>query len=500
MLATTGAAMLATSGRVSAQAPSTLRIAVPADVLSWDAIAHVHGAAMPLYRSVFDSPLIQSADKLKIVPNVVSSWKWLDAGKTLELTFRDDVYFHNGDKLTAEDFKFTYLDRLKAEPTLALAGVFGKVISDIEVKSPAVAVVHMTQVMPTVLNWFTSLANFIMPKDYFTRVGKEEFLKKPVGSGPYKLVEYQQGTRATFEAFDRYWGGKPQCQRVVFDVMKDPAARVAAIQSGTVDLSVTLPVREAMRLSAVAGLAGEVKPLTSVISILVRDIGDFANPDVRLAAHHAINKDAISKALFSGQAATLSVVGVPTMPGYDPGYAFSYDPAKARELLAKAGFTPEKPARITFYSTNGVQANDWEMARVITGMWKQVGIDAKLEALEVAKYFELNAAGKLPEATFWFWNGPMNDPEQFTGTLLNPDSRFSVLKSEDMKQKLAPLLVEFDQDKRIAGYKDVDRHAAESGYVIPMMQGVTGIAYKKDLQFDWFDTGWFEPWRISRKA
>ncbi len=485
-------------GRAIAQEGETLTIATPADVLSWDPIAHVHSTAMPLYRSVFDSPLIQSSDHLKIVPNVISAWKWADEGNTLELTFRDDVVFHNGDKLTAEDFKFTYFDRLQEDKKLALAGIFGETISSIEVKSPTEAVVHLKRVMPMALNWFTSLANFIMPKDYFTKLGREAFLKKPIGSGPYELVDYQQGSRLVLKAFDRYWNGAPKIKNLVFEVVKEPSARVAAIQSGNADFATGLPIREVQRLETVAGLTGEIKPITAVISVLVRDIGVFQDENVRMAAHLAINKAALSKAFSAGKAEVLSVPGVPTMPGYDSEFTIPYDPDRALELLKGAGFGPGSPASITFYSTNGVQPNDWEMARAIAGMWAQVGIEAKLEPMEVAKYFELNAAGKLPEATFWYWVGPGNDPEQFAGTLLNPDSRFSVIKRDDLRTKLEPLLREFDQEKRIAGYREVDRYAVENAYIIPLLQGTNGIAFKDNLRFQWFENGWYEPYRIEK--
>src|SRR5690606_26513491 len=118
------------------------------------------------YRSVFDAPLVQGPD-LKLGPNVITAWKWIGTdGKTLELTFRDDVTFHNGDKLTAEDFRFTYLERLAADQKLAIAAIFRDVFEDIEVVSPTKAIVKFKRVMPTVLDWWGSMNNLILPKRY----------------------------------------------------------------------------------------------------------------------------------------------------------------------------------------------------------------------------------------------------------------------------------------------------------------------------------------------
>jgi len=482
-----------------AQDVKTLRIATEQDVVTWDPVAHI-SSRMPILRSVFDSPMVQSVDNLKIVPSVVSEWKWLDEGHTLELTFRDDVYFHNGDKLTAEDFKYTYFTRPKADPKMALAWIYGGYISSIDVPSPTKAVVHWEKVMPIAINWLTSLANFIVPKDYFEKVGQEAFAKAPVGSGPYRLVEYQMGSRVVLEKFDKYWGETPEFDRVVFEITKDPASRIAAIQSGSVDIASVLPIREADRLSKLDGFEATIIPETSVFIIHLRDIGDFKDERVRVAANHAIDKEALNKALFLGHAVPMSLVGVPTMPGFDDSYKFPYDPEKARALLAEAGFSPSKPAKLTFFSTRGAKANDWEIARAITGMWKQVGIEATLEPVESATFHELNAAAKLPEATLWGWVGAANDPEQFSGILINPDSRFSVMKSDAMREKLAPLLHEFDEEKRLAGYQEADRFAVEHGLVIPVLQTVYTLVHKDNIEVPVPANGWYEPAKVALKG
>ncbi len=481
-----------------AQTGSVLRIATESDVLTWDPIAAI-GSRMPILRSVFDSPFVQKPEDMSIVPHVVRDWEWLDAGRTLKLTFRDDVVFHNGDKLTAEDFKFTYFDRPQAEPRLALAGVFNGYISGIEVTSPTEAIVHWAKVMPIAIDWMGSLANFILPKAYFQSVGAEGFVQKPVGSGPYRLEEYQPGARIVLAANPDYWAGRPAHDTVIFDVVREPSARVAAVQSGQADLATALPVREALRLDALPGITGRVEPGVRVFSLLVRDIGGFEDERVRLAAHHAIDKQALSQALYGGVARPVSVIGIPEMPSYDPDFVFPYDPEKARALLAEAGYSPDKPVEITFYSLNGIFPNDWELSRAITGMWARVGINAKLEQMDIPKFYELNPAGRLPEAVFWGWAGPANDPEQFTGTLLNPDSQFSVIKREDMREKLTPLLGEFDREARMAGYTDAARYAVEKGYVIPLLQAVEGFAYKDDIDFTYYPTGYYEPWRIGRR-
>src|SRR5262249_18302755 len=155
------------------------------------------------------------------------------------------------------------------------------VIKDIEVKSPTEAVIHFHKPMPTAVPWLTFLASFIVPKNYMEKVGLEEFYKKPVGSGPYKLVHYQHGSRIVFEANEKDCGRVPKIKNVTIDIVKEPAARVAAAQSGRADIAVDVPVREAERLGAVKGLKSEIQTITGIILLQLRADLAFENPDIR---------------------------------------------------------------------------------------------------------------------------------------------------------------------------------------------------------------------------
>jgi len=491
MMMLTGAAAVHAAG-------DTLTIAVPTDVQSWDAQATNATAQTLILRSVFDPPLTQDKD-LKLIPHVIKEWKWLgNDGLNMEVELRDDVYFHNGDKLTTEDLRFSYIDRLRNESQyLRFAGVFNSAVNDIEIVSPTKAIFHLKRPWPTMPNWMGFLGQFITPKDYFLKVGREEFMKNPIGSGPYKLVSYTQGSRIVLEANDKYWGGKPAIKNLVFEIVKDPTARVAAIQSGRVDIATGVPIREAERLSKDPALVSSVEPTSEVLYLNAHNIGAYQDKNVRLAAYHAINKEAISKAFFAGKAPQVDVLGISSMPGYPSGLKPSYDPELSKKLLADSGYSKEKPAKIGFYTTNGAFPNDFEVARALVGMWAQVGIQADLEVLDLAKFYELSRSGGLKETALVVWANSTNDPELYIGSALNPDTTFSVWKSDDMRDILKPLLSELDDAKRIEGYTKAEIYAQENAYIMPLLQAVTTVVRKKDLNFTWFPNTWYEPNRIS---
>jgi peptide/nickel transport system substrate-binding protein len=215
--------------------------------------------------------------------------------------------------------------------------------------------------------------------------------------------------RAVFEAFDRYWGGPPPIKRVTVEVVQDVFARVASLESRRADLAVDLPIREITRLAATPGFVGRIDPVSDIVILELTRTGLFQRQEPRLAAHHAIDKQAISRALFAGKALPIDVAAAHGTPGYPENFRFPYDPAKAAALVRQAGFGPDNPARMGFYATKGVFPNDFELAQAIAGMWRKVGIEANPEPVALAKYFELQHATKLPEAMLYSWGNTTGD-------------------------------------------------------------------------------------------
>ncbi|MBV8535797.1 MAG: ABC transporter substrate-binding protein [Alphaproteobacteria bacterium] len=479
-------------------AKDSLVIAYPFDVPSWDAVAYTIPLAMPVFASVFDQPLTYTPD-LKLVPNAVKAWSWVGSdGLALAVELRDDVQFHNGDQLTTADFKFSFQERQAADPKLATAGVWRN-IKDIEIQSPTKAVMHFSSPKPTAPPWLAYLGSFILPKAYFEKVGKDGFLQKPVGSGPYTVVEFQQGARIVLEANAKYWKGAPKLKRVTIQTVKDPTARVAAVQSGQADITTQIDIREAQRLSKTPGLAAQITPVTEIFLLQVGNVDAFKDQNVRLAAHHAIDKAALSKAFFGGAALPLSVFAPPKTPGYVEGFKFAHDPKESVALLAKSGFSPQKPVKIHFNTTKGVFPSDYEMAQAIAAMWKKVGIDADLQVIELTQYYELNHSGKMPEATLYRWGNDTGDPEIYTGYILNPKLQFSAWKSDDMGERIGRLFNETDEAKRLEGYREVNKFAVEQGYAMPLLQGVSTVAYHNDVAYKPFANGWIYPPALAKK-
>jgi len=472
-------------------AGDTATIGWPNDVPSWDPNQRFTPDAQPIFKAVFDQPLDQNP-QLKLIPHLIKSWTLAPDALSMAVELRDDVTFHNGDRMSTEDFRYTFFERIKSGIKLDTANSWRK-LEDIVIESPVKATMKFNAPDPTAPQWLAFLGSYVVPKKYIESGGLDNFLKKPVGSGPYKLAEYELNSRIVLERNDKYWGPKPKLARVTIEIIKDPSARVAAIQSGEADFTLNVPVREVQRFESEGGLAAELDPITRVILLNVRaDLG-FADKNVRLAAHHAIDKAALSKAFYAGAAVPLSVFATPGTPGYLPDFKFSHDPDLAKQLLAKSGFGPGKPAKIGFAATNGQFPSDYDIARAIVQMWKKVGIDADLQVIEYAKYFELNRGNRLPEATLYSWDNATGDPEIFSGYMLNPKMPFSPWKDQDIGGKVLALFNVADYSKRIAGYRALERYAVEQGACMPLLQSVITVVHKKKLGYTKYGNGWVLP-------
>jgi peptide/nickel transport system substrate-binding protein len=465
-----------------------VKIGWPSDIPTWDPVERTVPDAQPIFKLVFDQPLDQAPD-LKFVPRLVSAWNQSADGKTLTLDFRDDVSFHDGSKMTSEDFRYTFFERVKAGHKIDLAALWGRV-TDVETPTPTRAVMHFSDPFPTAVPWLAFLASYVVPKAYMEKVGVDGFRNKPVGTGPYKLIEYQLNSRIVLERNDAYFDDKPAIKRVIFEIIPDASARVAAIESGSVDLTISIPIREVERVGKIENIATEINPITRIIMLYMRGDLGFKDKNVRLACHYAIDKEALSKAFYHGAAIPLSVLATPGTPGYVDNYKFPYDPEKAKALLAGSGYSVDKPAKIQFGTHNGQFPGDYDMARAIAQMWKKVGIDAELIVIEYAKFFELNRGAKLPEAMLYSWDNSTGDPEIYIGYVLHPQLPFSAWKEKELGDEVIGLFNEPNYDKRIAAYKDLNVRAVEYGAVVPILQSVQTLARKKSLSYEQYKNGW----------
>ncbi len=467
-------------------------IAFPIDMPDWDPMVNNTPTTSSIVKCVFDAPMDLAPD-LTLIPNLVRAYSWLDkTGQTLQLDLRDDVTFQNGDKFSSADIKFTLYERVHADPTV-LSGAPWRGVTGIDTPSPTRAILHFDKPMVLAPLELAEFATVVLPGAYYQKVGQNGFRKKPVGSGPYRLVEYERNSRIVLEAYDKHWRGPAKIKRLTFQIVADPVARAAAIQSGQADITLNLPVREVERLGALPGMEPQLNSTTSITFIQMVNKGVFKDRNIRLAMHHAIDKAAISKALSGGHMTPVWLPAGPGMPGYVPGFKIAYDPGKAKALLAQSGYSDAKPVQINFYGTNGVFPSDFDIARAVVQMWKKVGIQANLKILPAPELYAYQRSNRFDGPVIKPWNPAAGNPYSYSGYMLDPTRVYSVWRSDDAKARLVPLLEELDDAKRLAGLKAFDQWQVSQGYSIPMFQGLATVVARKNLHFKAYRSGYLRP-------
>jgi len=473
--------------------PDNLVLSYPDDLPSWNPIALTLPSAQSIYAAVFDSPLRYGAD-LQLNGCQITHWSWQDANKQrLAVTLRSDIRFHNGDALTTEDLRFSLLELPARDTKLAIRAMF-PALQDVEILSPTQAVLVYAKPQPTAPIFLGFLAAYILPKAYIGQVGMAGFLEKPVGAGPYRVAQYQRGSRLTLHAWEGYWGAPPAVKQVVVLFTPEASSRVALVESGRAALTSGLPIREALRLQKNPALVSEIYPVTTMYMLKVPSyVAPFDNDNIRRALHLSIDKTAISRALYAGRAQPLSVLSIPGSAAYVNDYTFPFDRQQAIALLAKEGFSTGKPVKLRMLATNGAFANDYDLARVLASMWKQVGIDAVIEETTTAKAMEQAHNRKINGMILYSWANATGDPDNDAGRVLDPRLRFATWLDESLAPRIDALFSETDETARIRGYQTLLKEASENSWIIPLLQGVDTLAHDARLHVPRRRDGYLAP-------
>src|SRR5438876_12130693 len=320
----------------------------------------------------------------KMGPSLAESWSESPDGLTYEFKLRRGLKFHNGDPVTTEDVKFSF-ERYKG----AGAKEFQTRVRPVEVVDPLTVRFRLNAPWPDFMTFYGTTATgagIVVPKKYMTHVGDDGFRKQPIGAGPYKFVSHMPGVEVVLEAYTGYWRRVPNVKRLIMKSVPEGTTRVAMLKKGEADIAYALDGQEAEDVRRDPRLLLVATRHASIFWIEFADQWDPKSPwhdkRLRLAVNHALNRKAINEAACLGFCPPAAVI-VPRVMVYAPQVEPpAYDPQKARQLLAEAGyprgfdageFVPIPPF---FTAAEGV-INDL----------KAVGIRVKMRLVERATFY-----------------------------------------------------------------------------------------------------------------
>jgi peptide/nickel transport system substrate-binding protein len=466
------------------QTGDSLTIAFNVALPSWDPTSgpsSVNPTLQALWKSVFDPFIDQNADS-SFKPGLLTQWGW-NADKTkIDMEVRAGAFWHDGKPITAQDIVWNLNRAADPKTGNPVGGIIWSSVANLKADGNKITG-DVKQYVADLFKWMAFLTGYAIPPHHYEKVGAAGFEKQPIGSGPYLVEEWVAGSLVKLKAFDKYWGPKPAFKNVTIKFVTDPSARVAEIESGKSDITLGIPFEEYDRLKAKPGLAGSAAPISDIAMMFISSSDPMLDPNVRLAAVHAVDKEAIVKRLLRGYGVVIHSLQAPGYAAFDPTIKVRHDPELAKKLLAKSGFGPAKPVKFKVQTTRGYLPKDYETVQAIVGMWRKVGIEAEIEVYDIAKHFELRMSGKLAPMAFYNWGNSIGDPNDSTGFAMFGPSPHSAWKSKEVDAMIGPLWGEKDEAKRIAGWKKVDRHIADNALVLPLYQQVQPVIYKKSLLF-----------------
>ena len=374
-------------------------------IRTMDAPVTWFGSTHWLTNLLYECLIWRTLDGSGYVGQAASSWEATD-DTTWRFNLRPGITFHNGEPLDAEAVKWN-IDRVRTREDFMVHPQW-LFVKDVIIVDDVTLDITTHAPDP----YFEYLVSFngcqLLPPDYMAEVGEEEFARNPVGSGPYMLTEFSESDRYTFDAWDDYWGGRPEVDRIVYQVIPEPAAQVAALLAGQVDLISGVPPADRENLEAAEGISlvsdtgGRMQHLyariDTEVGIMPENYPDYQpvtlDPRVRYAVSHALDRELLAE-VHGAAVASLGRV-CPHFPeggadsfNHPDNVAAHYDPDRARELLAEAGYAD---GGVTIYldspTADARGGSEKEVAEVISVMLEEVGFNVELNVLDPSAYRE----------------------------------------------------------------------------------------------------------------
>jgi peptide/nickel transport system substrate-binding protein len=388
-------ALSAVSPALAADAPAgTLTIGVHVTLVNrWLDPAEAEGLITPfMVFYLLHDALVKPMPGNLYAPSLAESWSLSKDGLTYEFVLRKNAKFHTGDPVTPEDVKFSF-ERYRG----SAAKLLKEKVKDVQVAAPNRVRFVLKEPWPDFMAFYGTSATgagWIVPKKYVEKVGDDGFRKAPVGAGPFKFASFTPGVELALEAFPDYWRKAPHVKRIVMRSIPDESTRAAALKTGEVDLAYLFGGPIAAELRKSAGLRIVAPMLYGVYWLDFLDQWDPKSPwhdrRVRLAASLAMDRRAINEVEMLG-------LGRATGSFVPPEFDFSlkidppaYDPGRAKQLLAEAGYP------------NGFDAGDLtplppytSLGEAVANYLQTIGIRTRVRTMERAAFLSTWREKKL---------------------------------------------------------------------------------------------------------
>lgn len=466
----------------TAQAAGTLTVALSADDGSWDPIDTFTLNWGRIGSNIYDGLILRTPD-LKLEPGLATKWELLDDNKRIRFTLREGVTFHDGEPFNAEAVKFTFDRLLGEEGAKGPQQANYTAIDSVEVIDDYTVDFHLKSVDPVLLTKLAGYGAMIVPPKYIQEHGDEYFNAHPVGTGPFKFVDYQPKISLTLEANPDYWGGAPKLDGLVYRFISEATTQVSELQSGGIDIATLVPISQIDTINNDPKLHVESITGPNVVTLRFDTTqGPTADVAVRKAIIEAIDRDAIIAQIIQGNAEPIASLQSKLSFGYDPDLKpLPFDPAAAKEALAAAGVAQGTSLDLSFV---GDDATFREVAQTVSAYLGAVGLNVSLKSYESNAFFsDVIPQGKTGAMFSFQWGGWTFDFDN-TAYLLYHSGQYwnPYIKDAHMDELLDAQRATYDTEERLRILREVAQYAADQAYEIPLYNLNTIYAVNNRVQ------------------
>jgi peptide/nickel transport system substrate-binding protein len=387
-------ALLLAASTAEAQ-PTQLVISQPAEATTMDPGRSTQVLTVNYFINLYDT-LTRWDTSLQLQPGLATAWKNVNE-TTWEFTLRPGVKFHDGAPLTAEDVKATLERNMQPGKTVVTPGF--TTIEAVQIASPTVIRIITKKPDPLIAVRMAQMGSQILPARLTTDDGVKELARRPIGTGAYRFVEWVKDERLVMEANRDWWGweGKaPAIERVVWKPIPDDFPRIVALEKGEADIITNVPPDRMKSIADGRATRTVSVPATRYVVLSMNTTQPpLSDKRVRQAMHYALDVSAIIKNLYAGMGKPFSGGVADTDFGYNAALKpYPYDPAKAKALLAQAGFA--NGIDLIVHAGTGTMVNDKALIETIVDMWSRVGIRGRIEMMEMGARQRMNNERAVP--------------------------------------------------------------------------------------------------------
>ena len=439
---------------------------------------------------LYDCLMDRDPKTYKPIPGLAASLKTLTP-LTWEVKLRTGIKFHNGEPFNAEAVKFT-IDRVLDPATKSVTRGNFTWIKEVKILDEHTVHILTEKPFPAAAEFLT--LSYIIPPKHVKSIGDDEFSKKPVGTGPYKFVEWKKAEHLIVELNPGYWKGSPKgmpkIKTIVFRTIPETTTQIAELLSGGVDIIRNVPPDQIEVIKSSPNARISATKILRVNSLLLDSAGrasqtPLMNQKVRQAIAYAINVDEMLKTILGGYAERTATGVNPLHFGFDPSVKpYPFDLERAKKLLAEAGYP--NGFEITLNTYSGTITSMDQMADAVTGYLGKVGIKAKRRHIEdVGLWTNSSKEGKLEGIQYYSWgSNSIFDADAIVYALTYSKEPLSVTKDAELDKYLDEGRTQIDPKKRMEAYAKAQKLLHDKFYWIPINVQYTIEGVNKKLNYE----------------